>query len=125
MKRIIIITGASSGIGQEFARQIMDFRQAQELWLVARREERLKEVAAALTHSWKQMDAERTPSCPAVRIIPQDIAGRGGYQLFPSSLQKRPSVGSSSSIPSSTMRALAPTAPLPKPRWSGSLRWWS
>ena len=38
MKRIIIITGASSGIGQEFARQIMDFRQAQELWLVARRE---------------------------------------------------------------------------------------
>ncbi len=49
---------------------------------MARREERLKEVAAALTHSWKQMDAERTPSCPAVRIIPQDIAGRGGYQLF-------------------------------------------
>ena len=31
MKRIIIITGASSGIGQEFARQIMGFRQAQEL----------------------------------------------------------------------------------------------
>ena len=82
MKRITIITGASSGIGQEFARQIMDFRQAQELWLVARREDRLKELATALTHSWKQMDADRPPSRPALRIIPQDIAGRGGYQLF-------------------------------------------
>ena len=61
MKRIIIITGASSGIGQEFARQIMDFRQAQELWLVARREDRLKEVAAALTHSWTPLPMYSIP----------------------------------------------------------------
>ncbi len=81
MKRIIVITGASSGIGQEFARQILGFRQANELWLVARREDRLQELAAELAASWKQENAT-TRSPATVRIIAQDISGRLGYRLF-------------------------------------------
>lgn len=45
MKRIAVITGASSGLGREFARLLA--REAVDaLWLVARREERLRELAA-------------------------------------------------------------------------------
>lgn len=78
MKRIIVITGASSGIGQEFARQIMDFRQADELWLVARREDRLLELKSKLE---SELEPYRERSV-AIRVIPKDISGRLGYQLF-------------------------------------------
>ena len=44
--RIAIITGASSGIGREFARQIPRLdKSLDELWVVARRTDRLKELA--------------------------------------------------------------------------------
>ena len=47
--RIGVITGASSGMGREAAIQIADrFSGIQELWLIARREERLKELAGHL-----------------------------------------------------------------------------
>lgn len=54
MKNIIIITGASSGIGQEFALQ-MDtaFSNIDEFWLIARREERLEELAQVMEHAVK------------------------------------------------------------------------
>ena len=41
-----IITGASSGLGREFARQLADvFPEIQCCWLIARREDRLEETA--------------------------------------------------------------------------------
>lgn len=44
--RIAIITGASSGIGREFARQIPRlYKSLDELWVVARRTDRLQELA--------------------------------------------------------------------------------
>ena len=44
--RIAIITGASSGIGREFARQIPRlYKSLDELWVVARRTDRLKDLA--------------------------------------------------------------------------------
>ena len=44
-----IITGASSGLGREFVRQIAEvFPEIECYWLIARRTERLEEVAAAL-----------------------------------------------------------------------------
>ena len=46
MIRLAVITGASSGIGAEFARQLAATHQA--LWLVGRREEKLKQLAAEL-----------------------------------------------------------------------------
>ena len=47
MKQIAVITGASSGMGAEFARQLGAEPCADELWLLARRLDRLKELEAA------------------------------------------------------------------------------
>lgn len=57
---LIVITGASSGIGREFAIQ-MDryFRNIDEFWLIARSDNKLKEVAKGLTHK--------------TRLFPMDI----------------------------------------------------
>ncbi len=50
-KNIIIITGASSGIGMEFALQTDGgFSNIDEFWLIARNRGRLSEVAKALRH---------------------------------------------------------------------------
>ena len=46
---IAVITGASSGLGVEFARQLQHDAEIEEIWLVARRDERLEEVADELT----------------------------------------------------------------------------
>ena len=46
--RIGIVTGASSGLGRAFARQIDRTSRLDELWLIARREDRLKELAGEL-----------------------------------------------------------------------------
>ena len=43
--KIAIVTGASSGMGREFVKQIGHFyRSLDEIWVIARREERLKEL---------------------------------------------------------------------------------
>lgn len=47
--RIAIITGASSGLGREFAVQMEHFyKQLDEIWVIARRKERLEALEAAL-----------------------------------------------------------------------------
>ena len=44
-----IVTGASSGLGREFVRQIADvFPEVECYWLIARRADRLEELAATL-----------------------------------------------------------------------------
>ncbi len=47
-KRVAIVTGASSGMGREFACQIDKRDDVDELWLIARRESALEEVSATL-----------------------------------------------------------------------------
>ena len=43
--RIVVVTGASSGMGREFVRQIPHFySQLDEIWVTARREERLRKL---------------------------------------------------------------------------------
>ena len=40
MKQIAVITGASSGMGKEFVRQLAESRsRLDEIWLIARRKE--------------------------------------------------------------------------------------
>ena len=47
--RIAVITGASSGMGREMAMQIADrFGKIEEIWLIARRKERLEELKGRL-----------------------------------------------------------------------------
>lgn len=63
-KNIIIITGGSSGIGLEFALKTdLHFDTVDEFWLVARREDRLREAAGRLRHK--------------TRIFPMDITDSG------------------------------------------------
>lgn len=47
-KTIAVVTGASSGMGKEFAKRISTEYKVDELWVIARREERLKELAKSL-----------------------------------------------------------------------------
>lgn len=48
---VIVITGASSGIGMEFAMQMDNyFSNVDEFWLVARTRDKLEEVAGVLQH---------------------------------------------------------------------------
>lgn len=54
---IALITGASSGMGQEFVRRI-DTMGLDELWLVSRRSERLKELADSLKTPCKLISAD-------------------------------------------------------------------
>lgn len=49
MKKIAVVTGASSGMGVEFARQLAREGGLEEIWLVARRQDRLDSLAAELS----------------------------------------------------------------------------
>lgn len=77
MKRIAIITGASSGMGAEFARQLGEEPCADELWLLARRLDRLKELEAAQNKARAE-----NPSLPLARAFQIDLAGRAGVSAF-------------------------------------------
>ena len=60
---VVIITGASSGIGREFALQLdAGLYTVDEFWLIARREERLEELAARLDHMAKVIPMDLTLS---------------------------------------------------------------
>ncbi len=48
MKNIIVITGASSGIGKDFVKQIEQKEKVDEIWVLARREDRLIELSKEL-----------------------------------------------------------------------------
>ena len=57
---IAVITGASSGIGREYALEVSRTREAvDEIWLIARREDKLRETAESISKK--------------VRILPLDL----------------------------------------------------
>lgn len=58
MKMIAVVTGASSGLGSEFARQIDALGEVNQIWLIARRRERLEEVAAQLRAQARVLSAD-------------------------------------------------------------------
>lgn len=57
---VAIITGASGGIGGEFARQISKLDGIDELWLIARNEEKMRVLGEELGHKYKVIGADLT-----------------------------------------------------------------
>ncbi|MFR1167843.1 MAG: SDR family NAD(P)-dependent oxidoreductase [Adlercreutzia equolifaciens] len=67
-KRVAIITGASSGLGREFARQLDAQQVADELWLVARNEEGPADVAGELDTPSRAVAADLTSEADTANI---------------------------------------------------------
>lgn len=66
---IIIITGASSGMGLEFALQLDEiFDSIDEIWLIARRKKKLLEVAQYMEHTTRVLDMDLTNSSHMQRL---------------------------------------------------------
>ncbi len=82
MKKIAIITGASSGMGKDFALQISKDYQylcIDEIWLVARRIEKLNELSEEI---------KKISGAPEPRAVELDISGTDGAKRFDSILAK-------------------------------------
>ena len=79
MKRIAVITGASSGLGEEFTRQISSKYAYDEIWIIARREDKLNSLAEELN---KNLNAK------TVRPVIMDVAGKEGAARFKDFLEK-------------------------------------
>ena len=94
MKRIGIITGSSSGMGECFARQAAvesallkkhgkDFF-LDELWLIARREDRLKNVKLSIEKEALQKNIR----IPLIKVFSIDISGTEGALKIKELLEK-------------------------------------
>lgn len=85
MKKIAIVTGASSGMGKEFTEELYlnnekySFGFFDELWILARREDRLKNIKYNL-----EKIAEKNPNknYPQIKILEIDLCGTSGVNAF-------------------------------------------
>lgn len=79
MKQIAVITGASSGMGKEFVRQLAESRsRLDEIWLIARRKEALDEIRKAHPDRF-------------FRLLPFDLEKEQSWKLYQEQLkQERP-----------------------------------
>lgn len=87
MKKIVIVTGASSGMGKEFALQISADTDADEIWLIARRIDKLDELCGELADLRSEgiaADVQR----PIPLAVQLDIAGRNGAAGFAALLEE-------------------------------------
>lgn len=77
--KIAIVTGASSGLGQEFVRQIIKKERLDSIWIIARRESRLKEIARI--------------SPARIRLFPLDLNNPESFSSLRATLeQEKPDV---------------------------------
>ena len=68
MKKIAVITGASSGMGRDFVRLIDSYESFDEVWVIARRLDRLEQLQS---------------ECPfPVRAIPLDLTDARSYSEY-------------------------------------------
>ena len=75
MKKIAIVTGASSGIGRRFAETVSaEFPETEELWVIARRKERLEELRDRM-------------SLP-VKVLSMDLTDRANYDAIAQLLEE-------------------------------------
>lgn len=66
--QIAVVTGASSGMGREFVKQLAQEVNFDEIWVIARREEALRSL-------------EQEAACP-VRPIPMDLTKPDSFQRY-------------------------------------------
>lgn len=87
MSRTILITGASAGLGATLAREIVRRRKASALILVARRKDRLHELAEELRREQPGLDVQTIaadlgqPDAPA-RVAAEAIERFGGVDVL-------------------------------------------
>ena len=83
MRKITIITGANSGIGFEFARQLYGQEQSgtKEFWLIARNSEKTDESIKRIVDEFGEKEGT------TLRNIPLDISGRNGVVRFKETLE--------------------------------------
>ena len=58
MKKIAVITGASSGIGKEFATRISEYGELDEVWVIARNMQKLEELRSVVPFSLKTISLD-------------------------------------------------------------------
>ncbi len=78
-KNYAVITGASSGLGAEFARQLT--REGYSVVLVARREDRLKQLSEELRVIHKNSLAQGE-EMPDIRIVTEDLSSPEGCRAL-------------------------------------------
>ncbi len=66
--KVAIVTGASSGIGKEFVKQLDKSEPFDEIWVIARREERLAELQDGINAKIKPIALDLTESESYVRL---------------------------------------------------------
>ena len=83
-KKIAVITGASSGMGREFALRIDGEESFDEIWLIARRAERLEEIAKACKNPARaiSMDLTKSEAWNEYKRVLVNAAGFGYFKGF-------------------------------------------
>ena len=76
MKRIAVITGASSGMGRRFAETCDRLGTWDEVWAIARSRDKLEELEGAAP-------------CP-VRVLSLDLTDRGSLETYAAALREEP-----------------------------------
>lgn len=75
---IAVITGASSGLGREFTKQISEkYKSIDEFWIMARRMDKLEELAGELNSNGKK-----------VRILCGDVTDKSSLSMYEDMLKK-------------------------------------
>ena len=75
MKKIAVVTGASSGIGREFAIQISrKYQTIEEIWLIARSTDKLNEVKGQIRGK-------------KVRLLPLDLTKESDIEIYKNQLE--------------------------------------
>mgnify|MGYP002564049231 CR=1 FL=1 len=76
MKKIAVITGASSGMGRRFAETVDSFDRFDEVWVIARHEKALEELR------------DRVPY--PIRALALDLTDRRSFQTYADALAEEP-----------------------------------